>query len=301
MRFCLLRLCPLLLLFALNGPALAWNAAGHRLIAVVAWQQLPPATRDAVSRTLAAHPEHGRWREKAGSDTPALVFAEAATWADEIRGDPRYVDETRSAPTAGPGGLPDNARHKRWHYVDLDARSAVVAGELDVQIPALAARLRTTRSPVERAWALAWLTHLVGDIHQPLHVGRAGDDGGNAVEIENVATARPTFGNLHSYWDDLPGTSRLRGRRLEQAAAALLAGQPAVAQGDVDVWRAESHALLAEAYPTTNGSLLPLITPEFDMRARQIAEQRLAAAGCRLAGLLETALTPVSRETGMAR
>ncbi len=292
----------LAILFAMNGPAQAWNASGHRLSALVAWQEMRPATRAFVTRHLADHPDHARWLEKSRHSPAQDSFAEAATWADHIRNDPRFHDETKEPPGPPIPGLPDQARHKRWHYVDLDAQGKVRNGELDRQIGNLSTLLRSTAEPAEIAWALPWLIHLVGDIHQPLHVGRQGDQGGNGVEIEKSYDKRQPFGNLHEYWDKLPGPASLRGKRLEQAARQLRSQYPPPRQGTVRDWRDESHALLDRAYPTTRGSLLPLIDEAFHRQAHALAEQRLADVGRRLAKLLDDIVEQrVSRETGRGR
>lgn len=286
------------LFFVLCSPlAHAWNAAGHRLSAVIAWQQLSPATRTRISAALARHPDYPRWQEKSRQDDKRDIFAEAATWADSIRHDPRYYDEGREEPTATIPGLLDHARHKSWHYLDLDADGKRRAGEIDRQIGKISQLLRSTASPEQISWALPWLLHLVGDIHQPLHVGRHGDEGGNRLQIENPARRQP-FSSLHQYWDDLPGPSSLRGKRLDQRASDLLARHPAPAQGSVLTWRTESHRLLDAAYPPAAGSLLPLVDAEFADQAQIIAEQRIVAAGVRLGRLLEEIYARrVSRET----
>lgn len=293
-----------LLFFSLALPAYAWNAAGHRLVAVIAWQQLSPATRDAISAALAHHPDHERWVEKARSREGIAVFAEASTWPDDIRNDPRLYDEDREPPTPAVPGLPETARHKRWHYVDLDATGKVRDGELDRQIERLSQLLQAkgsspgTRKSEQIAYALPWLLHLVADIHQPLHVGQHGDEGGNKVEIENPFNKRLPFSSLHLYWDDLPGPPWLRGNRLEKNAGRLLDSYPKPVQGNVALWRDESHQLLAAAYPKVSGSLLPIISEDFQDNARQIANRRIVEAGYRLGHLLESIFRErVSRET----
>jgi len=278
-------------------PAQAWNAAGHRLSALIAWQQLSPASREQIGELLARHPDYGHWQEKADSDAVRLLFAEAATWADTIRRDPRYYDEDRDAPTPPIPGLSDQARHRHWHYVDFANDGARRAGEIDRRIEQLSQLLCSRRATEETTWALPWLLHLVGDIHQPMHVGRDDDDGGNGVEIENPARRQP-FTNLHQYWDELPGPASLRGKRLESRAAELLARHPAPRQASVLAWRDESHRLLDSAYPPATGSLLPLVTEEFARQATSLAEQRVVAAGYRLGRLLESIFSrDVSRET----
>lgn len=274
---------------ALAAPlAQAWNAAGHRLVASIAWQQLSPRTQAALAEALSRHPDHLHWQEKARSPAAAAIFAEASTWPDDIRNDPRFYDENREPPTPSLPGLPDTARHKRWHYVDLAPDGRVQEGEIDRQIERLGQLLRSTRDKGQISYALPWLLHLVGDIHQPLHVGHHGDEGGTEFEIENPFNKRRPFSSLHAYWDDLPGPPWLRGARLERNAERLLANHPPPLQGDIAGWRDESHRLLAAAYPRSAGSLLPIVTEEFHRQARQIAERRIVDAGYRLGGLLES-------------
>ena len=277
-------------------PAWGWNAAGHRLIAIIAWEQMSAPARDNVSTYLSRHPDYERWRQRARSDDAKLIFAEASTWPDDIRNDPRFHDD--DAPADPIPGFPDNARHKDWHYVDLTPDGQVVDGQLVAQLDRISRLLRCTGQKREISYHLPWLLHLVGDIHQPLHVGRHGDEGGNAVEVENPFNARLPFTNLHTYWDDLPGPPWLRGKRLLESAAALSERHTKPATRDIETWARESHALLTEAYPTSHGSLLPLIDDVFHKKSRDLAEQQIVSAGHRLGKLLERSLGGcVSRET----
>ena len=275
----------------------AWNGAGHRLVALIAWQQLGQESQQAVMQALAAHPDFARWQDKTRGETEALIFAEAATWADNIRNDPRYYDERRDSPAPPLPGLIDNARHTRWHYADLDRHGQAAKGELDVQIKRLSELLRSTRNERQIVWALPWLLHLLGDIHQPLHVGHADDAGGNLVDIEQPQRRQP-FKNLHSYWDELPGPSSLRGRRLEKRARELVDRYAPPPQTHVDDWKASSHDLLNQAYPDNDGNLLPVVSEAFERQAREIADRQIVAAGYRLGRLLDSIFRQrVSRET----
>lgn len=298
MRRLVLALC-----FTLAAPlAHAWNAAGHRLAAFIAWQQLSPPSQEFITTALARHPDYRRWLEKARPGEAVDIFVEASTWPDNIRRDPRFYDEAREPATPPIPGLTDTARHKRWHYVDLGDDGTIRKGEIDRQIErlsrVLSANARSTAKKEPITYALPWLIHLVADIHQPLHVGRHDDQGGNEFEIENPFNKRLPFSNLHTYWDDLPGPPWLRGKRLEQNAARLLETFPPPSQGNVRLWRDESYRLHTEAYPKAAGSLLPIISEDFHQQARAIANRRIVEAGYRLGRLLETALhTGVSRET----
>lgn len=292
---------PCLTLVFLLMPCLAhaWNAAGHRLVAGIAWQQLSPAVRVLIADTLGRHPDHHRWQARAKSDHPAGIFVEASIWPDDIRNDPRFHDEDREAPTPPVPGLPDNARHRNWHYIDVDRSGRTVSGQLEPRLNELSLLLAANHEPARLAWALPWISHLVADIHQPLHVGHADDDGGTEFTVENPFNPRLPFSSLHRYWDDLPGPPWLRGKRLDETIARLLAEYPAPAAGHVRQWREESHRLLASVvYPETAGTLLPIISEPFHNRAKKISERRLVDAGYRLGWLLERSLGPrVSRET----
>ncbi|MDR0776254.1 MAG: S1/P1 nuclease [Azonexus sp.] len=278
--------------------AAAWNAAGHRLVAVIAWQQLSTPSRQFVGAALTAHPDYGRWRERVGGQGADAIFAEAATWADSIRNDPRYYDEGRDKPTPPLAGRYDSRRHKSWHYVDLDAAGRPVKGQLDRQVERLGRLLGTADDPAEITYALPWLTHLVGDLHQPLHVGKAADGGGTRITVRNALKPGQPLLTLHAYWDDLPGPSSLRGKRLRREAARLMAERRPPAQGDADLWREESRYLHISAYPRQAGSLLPIIDEKFQRQAHATADRRLAEAGYRLGRLIEIRLRQrVSRET----
>jgi len=287
----------------LCGPeAAAWNAAGHRLTALIAWQELSPQSRQFISAALAAHPDHGRWLERAGSRDDALVFAEAATWADGIRNDPRYYDEGRDKATPRLAGRYESRRHRSWHYVDLDAAGRPVKGQLDRQIERLGRLIGTSGDPAEITYALPWLAHLVGDLHQPLHVGQAADEGGTRHGVENPLKRGQPVITLHAYWDELPGPSSLRGKRLRREAARLMAEHRPPAQGDADLWREESRHWHINAYPRQAGGRWPVIDEKFDRQARAIADRRLSEAGYRLGRLLETRLRQrVSRGTQSRR
>lgn len=288
----------LLLVLLLPGPAAAWNAHGHRLIAAIAWQQMSPSARTACSELLARHPDHADWQRRSRSTAPEAIFSEAATWADAIRDDPRYYDEGRDPALPPPPGLIDNRRHKHWHYVDRDAHGQRQKGELDRRSEALLRLLQDDRDSERAVWALPWLLHLIGDLHQPLHTGQAEDEGGNRIEIENPFDPRQPFINLHSYWDNLPGRRSLRGERLFAEAARLQAAHPPPRPGRVADWHDESRRLLRQAYPDIVGSLLPSISRDFHQRAGEQARRRLVDAGYRLGWSLEAIFgAGVPRET----
>lgn len=295
-----LAVATLLALAAAATPARAWNGAGHRLSASLAWPHLDEGARQEVSQLLAAHADYSVFVFRAGSEAPADLLGEAATWPDDIRRDPRFHDGD-GEPAANAA---DRARHRDWHYVDQPISGTApgpLGGQLHLALPLLAARVADRALPAAlRAEALAWLCHLVGDVHQPLHTatrldhspGDGDDEGGNGLPVTVLERKWKPQTNLHSYWDDLPGVPWLRGARLQRRARQLAEQYPAasVVQGDFRLWRAESHALARDfAYPAVTTTPHPLDSA-YQRQAARHAAQRVAAAGHRLGRLLNALL-----------
>jgi hypothetical protein len=246
------------------GPARTvprWGPLGHRVVAEVAMARITPAVADETRRLLAGQ-----------------TLADVASWADDVR---REQPSTSS-----------------WHYVDIEITdSAYVASRdckenscivaaLDTQIAILSDR---RRSDADRAIALKWVVHLVGDIHQPLHAGERGDRGGNDVRV--TFAGRGT--NLHAMWDS--GLLTSYGETDTDLAHDILgaiAGRrdldKLVASTPVQ-WANESHDIARDfVYRRLPTSLD--ITPEYAAAARPIIQERLLRAGVRLAAVLNTAL-----------
>ena len=290
-------------LFVVATPAIAWNAAGHRISALLAWERMDEATKSTVAAILRKHPDFERWQTRAfGADPDRTAFLEASTWPDEIRKDKRFYTRNLDEPTETQAGFPDMERRRYWHYVDRPLRPGASTpsspGTLDRQLVALARTLGDRKStPGERAYALPWLIHLVSDAHQPLHAAsRYGpdgesDDGGNRLNIINPFAAHHPSMSLHRYWDDLPGPPWLRGSRLDSAVMLLSARYPQpIAMGTPEQWLDESwHIARQYAYPPA-GEAVPTISVEFHERAQTIARRRVTEAGYRLADLLRQIL-----------
>jgi hypothetical protein len=147
----------------------------------------------------------------------------------------------------------------------------------------------TALSRRQRRIALRFVVHFVVDIHQPLHVGRASDRGGNLVPV--LVNGRET--DLHALWDGEPlrppgGPSpREKARRLPPpAASAVLRWQ----RTNPVAWAEESQALRPAVYAFGGraGEVVAL-PPDYLERARAIVDQRLLQAGVRLAGRLNAA------------
>ncbi len=291
----------LLLFLLVPLPVLAWNAAGHRLVASIAWDRLDEHSRSTISQLLRQHPDYARWIRRAGDDDPRRVaFIEASTWPDNIRKDNRFYNAGVEEATPTLPGFPDMERRRNWHYVnrplEKTPRDHAVSGLLDQQLVALA---RTLASPGstdgERSYALPWLIHLAGDAHQPLHTSIRLDadgkwdrfgDGMTVINPFNSFKSRQASSTLHAFWDDLPGPPWLRGDRLRSASQALAALYPPPPPSAPGQWIDESWQIARnDAYPPGTEHV-PVLTAEFFAKAKAIAERRVAAAGYRLADLL---------------
>jgi len=293
----------ILSLSLLPQPALAWNTAGHRLSALIAWQQLDQNMRQRITHILVRHPDYNRWIARSkGIDFEAAAFLEASTWPDDIKNDPRFYDVDEDVATPPLPGFPDKLRHRDWHYINRPLAHTPKGlhsfGQLDTQIEILSKLIGDTKQGHEqRAYALPWLIHLIADAHQPLHVvsrydakGR-GDEGGNRFFIEQPLYSRRSSMSLHAYWDDLPGPPWLRGDRLEKLAASIVAFHPPpAARGNTDLWLQESWVIASDkAYPAGDDPVSTL-TAAFHAQAYALAQQRIAEAGYRLAARLKELL-----------
>jgi hypothetical protein len=240
---------------ALIGPAaaLAWGAAGHRLVAELAGTQLSAPARAEVDRLLALE--------------PGATLSSISTWADEVR------SPTTSA----------------WHYINFprgecDAPPAQLCNQGMCVVAAIerqAAILSSKAPDEERLKALKYVVHFVADVHQPLHAGLADDKGGNTFQIQ--ALGRGT--NLHALWDSgmiqqWPGGLPA----LAASVAAEVRSDPSLAPGK---WAKESCLLVATEgfYPSSHK-----LDDEYVQRWSPTLVRRLAAASRRLAAVLNERL-----------
>jgi hypothetical protein len=288
--------------------ALAWNRPGHMVSGAIAYKALLERDPVAVQRVIAllrAHPAYRtRWLPLIAShgmaDHDIMLFMYAARWADDVRDDPQYD-------------------HPAWHYTNIplippgdSARPpAVNAGDIIIEIEHNLSVLRDPEAPdLQKADALLWLFHLVGDVHQPLHVTNLyssrwpqGDRGGNLFFIRATATSQPI--NLHSFWDGLIlGSDDVRG--VMNRATALRAARagttiPAGAS-DYASWARDESLALSRRWAYLDGTLqggtsretAVVLPPAYAANAQRIAEERVTQAGNRLGALLERWATSAS-------
>lgn len=247
----------LVTLLACVPVALAWGPRGHRIVAQLAEAQLTPQARVAMQKLLALRGAHH--------------LDDVANWADDLRDtDPALFRRT-----------------KRLHFVNFHSRDCLYDPPRDCRngecavaaIEKYSTILANRRNPAaERAEALAFVVHFVGDIHQPLHADYRHDAGGNDYQVR--WHGRGT--NLHRIWDSLMlGSTHLSGARY---ARKLLADRTPIVTGGMPAeWAEESCRIDRDegVYPDSH-----FIGQAYVDRELPIAERRLRQAGARLAELL---------------
>ncbi|MEM7037230.1 MAG: S1/P1 nuclease [Bacteroidota bacterium] len=292
------------LLLCLNVPLLtkAWWDPGHMVTAQIAYQNLDKSVRqkadDLIDVLKKAYPYTSN-------------FVEASCWPDDLKSEGVHLYDT-------------------WHYTNIPYNPDGVAlppkPEVDViwAIGKCGSILSSTKTrPIEKARALAFMIHFVGDIHQPLHSTTmysnelpGGNRGGNHFDIDE------SHGNLHKLWDDGCGyLSHLNDirpyravkeantsdemKRLKEMAKKIIKAHPEkkmpeAAQLDPKFWAMESHNLAVKyAYRGFNGMkgerktfLSPggKPSPEYIAKGQEIVAERVALGGYRLARLLNQLL-----------
>ncbi len=301
-------------LFAASVPTLsAWNETGHRLIAAIAYGNLTPQTRARVDALLKQHPDYTSILTKNAPSDPAgkarAAFLVASYWPDLIRNDARFYDELRAGVQVTPllPGFPEMGRHTTWHYVDFNFSedgtpippidNVNALGELQRLISVVG-----DKHEALAAYSLPWLIHLAGDVHNPLHtVSRyskslpKGDRGGNDVWVRPSARGTGAL-NLHAFWDNLGGTDPSP-RYVDRLATELAKEHPANGTPDMhpETWvvegfyNARSVAYTPGSENGTREKPIPL-RKDYEEASSQLARERIAAAGLRLAAVLNSQL-----------
>jgi hypothetical protein len=295
----------------------AWNATGHMIVASIAYQLLNPPTQARVDVLLKLNPEYPRWIAGIRQEDRGFVaFLNAGIWPDCIKGDscPGYTSDGPNGGNTPPDdatatlntGYSDHLMHKYWHFADLPYSPAGLPTQPSPKVNAITeiermrAAIGSKASDGVKSYDIAWLIHLVGDIHQPLHaISRFtvrhpnGDAGGNLVRFCNAPCDPPD--NLHAYWDNLMGNA-LDVASIQTLSTALLTESKPSGQKNtkVDAWAQDSAALamkFAYAAPIDDERdprvlLSPRPSASYEVNAHTIARQQVLLAAYRLANLL---------------
>lgn len=243
------------LIFASSLPAFGWGQTGHRIVGEIATSQLKPCTEKKISAILQGE-----------------SLAMCSTWMDEVKSDKAYD------------------HWDPWHYCTIgDHQTYAEAGspsqgDILVKLDEITRELETKKfKHGGEANAIKILVHLLGDLHQPLHVGRGDDKGGNDFKIKYFGKSS----NLHRIWDsDLIDGQQLSYTEYSQHLLRTTP-QDRVKQhqsGSYLDWANESKALrMAGIYPPAD---LENLSYQYGYENYSRLEERLVQAGVRLAMVL---------------
>ncbi|SFT05942.1 S1/P1 Nuclease [Zhouia amylolytica] len=199
-----------------------WGSTGHRVVGEVATEYLKGSTKRKLNLLL-------------DSQSLALV----STFGDDIKSDKRYKE------------------FNPWHYVNIpsgglyDSHDASAHGDIIQGIEKCIAVIQQKEATKDdKAFYLKMLVHLIGDLHQPLHVGRAEDKGGNDIQVRwfNKGT------NLHRVWDsDMINHYKMSYSELAENLPKLSRKErKAIEEGTILDWTYESQKLADKVYATAD-------------------------------------------------
>ena len=253
---------------------LSWGVIGHRAIGKIAENHLSVEAKTAVKEIL-------------GDQS----LSDVSTYADEIRSKPEFKK-------TGP-----------WHYINLplgltqvqfnlmvsaiaqdNVYSALLQCEQDLQ--------RKTTTKEQKAFALKFIVHLVGDLHQPMHVSREEDKGGNTIQLNFSGQGS----NLHRVWDS--GLIEKQGMTYEQLAASNDKATPAEIkkwqEEPVLDWLYESYQVSSQLYHEVDSMKSHTIGDKYYNEHIAIVGERIEKSGIRLAGVLNTIFSGKAINEGIA-
>jgi hypothetical protein len=247
-----------IILVAVAAVLISWGVVGHKTVATIAENHLTPRSQRVVKYLL--------------GDTS---LSDISSWADKILREPAYKN---TAPQ---------------HYLNLplglsyaEFQKAVTGKSESNVYQAVGLNTSVLKDPKstreQKAIALKFLVHCVGDLHQPMHISRKEDKGGNTIQVQYGGKGT----NLHSLWDSkLIGTE---GKGFEQMAIDFDNATPAqIKQWQSDPlmkWLWESYQISSKLYPEieANNKLSNLYYNKYI----PTIHERIEMAGIRLAGLL---------------
>ena len=293
----------LVTVFASNS--FGWGEEGHRMVCRIAYRSLSPEDRKEVDRITKAY--------KTPPDTDLKIhsFPDACVFPDEAR------SKARAAVKAGSTTSPwlHFKGFANWHFLNV-ARTDKTIPENDcnndcvlIGITTHSGMLKSGTTDQDRGEGLIFLGHWAGDIHQPLHISYADDQGGNLIQpvtggFYPIPAKFPL--NLHAVWDvsiigkmiAKPGwrvfADSLQKKITETQKAEWLTSKPltwAQESYDItilpDVQYCKMSSSGCEAFGTGR-----VLTKTYQKEFADVVDLRLQKAGTRLAAMIHEALHP---------
>lgn len=241
----------LITLLILTSLVFGWGKTGHRVIGKIAEENLTPEAKEQITEIL-GHTD----------------LARIANWADEIKSDPNW-DHTHD-----------------WHYCTIlegKGYEGPEAGGRAVQKVTEFAELlpKGILTGKDERNVLCFIVHIVGDLHQPLHVGNGTDRGGNDVDVTWYRDST----NLHSVWDSKL-IDHMQYSYTEYAQQLQLGlteeGKTELLNSDILAFVNASRNVHEQVYDIGEGNL----SWKYIYKNRELMEDRLLKGGYHLAAVL---------------
>jgi len=245
------------LLLNLSMTIFPWGKTGHRVVGEIAQKNLNRKSLNGVQLLIGQK-----------------SLAQVSNWGDDVRDDPNWKQSLS------------------WHFVDIPKgkRYRDLPEDQNVDIVEAIQRFqKELASPQsgkkQKIIALKWLVHLIGDIHQPLHTGIPGDQGGNLVDVHWFGKKT----NLHKVWDEHCIDDELLSFReyadfLNQLPYSKI---QSLQKAEIYEWVQESRSYLDLVYEIGDKKL----SYPYRSKIRPVIEKRMLEAGIRLAGVLNRAFS----------
>ncbi len=231
-----------------------WSKTGHRVIGDIAQEHLTGKSKRAVSKLL-----------------NGASLASVSNFADEIKADSTF------------------RKFSPWHFVNFPADKKYTDvepspyGDLIIAIEECTRIIKDRNTEdSEKAFYLKMLVHFIGDLHQPMHVGRLEDKGGNDIQLQwfNRGT------NLHKVWDDnMIDDYGMSYTELSESLPKWSKAQiKAVEQGNIYDWVEESQDIANKIYESVESG--EKLYYRYGYEWWSTVESQLQKGGLRLAKVL---------------
>lgn len=243
----------------------AWSQKGHDVTAYIAERHLTPSAKAAVDSLL---------------EGKSLVYW--SNWLDNASHNKPY------------------AYTKTWHYKNIDGTGDYNLSAQHPQgniITGLSSQIEILASPTstfeQKNLALKIVAHLLGDLHQPLHMGKLADYGGNKIKVKFFNRDA----NLHSVWDNNLVETGHKWSYTEWAEQldrqCALKNEDAIINGDLNDWGIETWEIAKKVYEATpNGTK---ISYNYVADWTPVVEKQFLKGGLRLAHILNSVFDPEYR------
>ena len=231
-----------------------WGQTGHRVVGKIADNYLKGKAKREVRRLL---------------KRKSLAFV--STFADEIKSDKRYN------------------KFYTWHYINMPLDSNYEdskknpKGDLVTGIAYCTKIIKDDKSTDDdKSFYLKLLIHLIGDLHQPMHIGKKEDKGGNMFQVQWFGKGS----NLHKVWDEnMIDSYKMSYSDLADNAENLSKKQiEVIEKGSIIDWVNEVHRITVKVYKSAKTG--ENLRYKYSYNNFDIVRTQLQKGGIRLAKVL---------------